>query len=159
MDAVLHKPFTLRGLAATLAQFLTPSAAITAPSTETPAISGTLAVLRHRDDLFDQDVVAELEGFTAKGRISFVEKVVRLYCENAPACIAELHAATKSGGIDDIARASHALKSMSHTIGAKAVAAAAEQLEMTSRDGLVPDDAATAALDILLTNTLASLQG
>jgi hypothetical protein len=30
---------------------------------------------------------------------------------------------------------------------------------MTSRDGLVPDDAATAALDILLTNTLASLQG
>ena len=159
MDAVLHKPFTLRGLAATLAQFLTPSAAVTAPSTETPAISGTLAVLRHRDDLFDQDVVAELEGFTAKGRISFVEKVVRLYCENAPACIAELHAATKSGGIDDIARASHALKSMSHTIGAKAVAAAAEQLEMTSRDGLVPDDAATAALDILLTKTLASLQG
>jgi HPt (histidine-containing phosphotransfer) domain-containing protein len=85
--------------------------------------------------------------------------VVGLYCENAPGCIADLQAARKSGGAEDVAKASHALKSMSHTIGAKAVAAAAAALEITSRDGIVPDAITTEALNALLARTLMSLRG
>jgi HPt (histidine-containing phosphotransfer) domain-containing protein len=81
-----------------------------------------------------------------------------LYCENAPGCVVELQAAARSGGIEDIAKVSHALKSMSHTIGAKAVAMAAEELELTSRDGVVPDEAAREALEGLLAKTLAALR-
>ena len=161
MDAVLHKPFTLGTLGGTLAAFLTPSAA---PSEAEPTeiaepISATLAALRHRHDLFDQQVVAELSGFAAKGRGGFVEKVVNLYRANAPGCIADLRAAAKSGRGEDVAKATHALKSMSYTIGAKAVAAAAAELETAGREGTVPNDAAREALDLLLNDTLASLSG
>jgi signal transduction histidine kinase/CheY-like chemotaxis protein/HPt (histidine-containing phosphotransfer) domain-containing protein len=159
MDAVLHKPFTLRALAETMAQFMAPAAPAVTPEAASHPTSTKLAELRHRDDLFDQDVIAELENFSASGRTNFVEKVITLYCENAPACIAELQAATKSGGADDIAKASHALKSMSHTIGAKAVAAAAEELEMAGRRGKIPGEAVTKALSVLLGDTLASLRG
>jgi signal transduction histidine kinase/CheY-like chemotaxis protein/HPt (histidine-containing phosphotransfer) domain-containing protein len=159
MDAVLHKPFTLKTLAATLATFLTPSVETEPAQPIAEPMSARLSALRCRHDLFDQQVVAELEGFTSSGRSQFVEKVVGLYCENAPGCIAELQAAAKSGGTEDIAKASHALKSMSHTIGAKAVAAAAEELELASRDGIVPDSAATEALTAILNDTLASLRG
>ena len=158
MDAVLHKPFTLRKLGETLQAFVASSGAAGGSELIAGSISTRLSTLRGQDDLFDQQVVAELEGFTSNGRSSFVEKVVRLYCENAPGCIADLQAATKSGGTQDIAKASHALKSMSYTIGAKAVAAAAAELEMTSRDGIVPNEAARKALDALLAKTLASLR-
>ena len=157
MDAVLHKPFTLKKLAETLREFIASSVGAAEPEPITDSISTTLSALRNRGDLFDRDVVAELEGFVSNGRSGFVEKVVGLYCENAPGCIAELQAAAKSGGTENIAKMSHALKSMSYTIGAKAVAAAAAELEMTSRDGIVPEEAATRELDRLLTSTLASL--
>jgi hypothetical protein len=46
---------------------------------------------------------------------------------------------------------------MSYSIGARAVAAAAEKLEMASLNGVVPDAAATDSLDALLNDTLISL--
>jgi signal transduction histidine kinase/CheY-like chemotaxis protein len=68
MDAVLHKPFTLESLAETLAQFLAPSVATDRPQSLEEPISVRLPLLRLRDDLFDQEVVAELEGFASSGR-------------------------------------------------------------------------------------------
>jgi signal transduction histidine kinase/CheY-like chemotaxis protein/HPt (histidine-containing phosphotransfer) domain-containing protein len=159
MDAVLHKPFTLKKLAETLQAFVIPSGVTASSEPLMGSISTRLLALRDQDDLFDQQVIAELEGFASNGRNSFVEKVVGLYCENAPGCIADLQAARKSGGAEDVAKASHALKSMSHTIGAKAVAAAAAALEITSRDGIVPDAITTEALNALLARTLMSLRG
>jgi len=158
MDAVLHKPFTLRSLAETLVRFLVPSTV--ADGVASPAvhpIASALSVLRQRDDLFDQDVVAELEGFAANGRSDFVEKVIGLYCVNAPRCIDDLHVAARSNIATGISEAAHALKSMSYSLGAKAVAAAAAELETVSLNGTVPDKFATDGLSALLSDTLASL--
>jgi signal transduction histidine kinase/CheY-like chemotaxis protein/HPt (histidine-containing phosphotransfer) domain-containing protein len=158
MDAVLHKPFTLKTLAEALERFLAPSAAQApiAPLALHPT-PNPRSILWHREDLFDPEVIAELEGLAASGRIDFVEKVLGLYCENAPRCVADLRIATRSGIVGGISRATHALKSMSYSIGAKAVAAAAAELEMASLNGAVPDDAATEALGALLNDTLAAL--
>jgi signal transduction histidine kinase/CheY-like chemotaxis protein/HPt (histidine-containing phosphotransfer) domain-containing protein len=158
MDAVLHKPFTLKTLAETLGHFLVASSAKNSSASliahlASPALSG----LRRRDDLFDLEVLAELEGHAASGRSDFVEKVIRLYCVNAPRCVVDLMAAVRSGSVDNVASASHALKSMSYSIGAKAVAGAASELEMASLDGIIPDFTATERLDALLTDTLTSL--
>jgi signal transduction histidine kinase/CheY-like chemotaxis protein len=157
MDAVLHKPFTLRYLADTLVRFLVSSTV--ADGVASPVvrpIASALSVLRQRDDLFDPDVVAELEGFAASGRSDFVEKVIGLYCVNAPRCIDDLHAAARSNMTTGISEAAHALKSMSYSIGAKAVAAAAGELEAVSLNGTVPDKFATDELSSLLSDTLAS---
>lgn len=160
MNAVLHKPFTLKSLAETIGAFITPSGTDRSPdpSGGQSPMSGKLAALRRREDLFDLDVVAELEGFALNGRSSFVERVVGLFCDNAPNCIAQLEAATDTGNPESAAKASHALKSMSHTIGAKAVAMAAAELEKRSRDGLILDKSATSHLEGLLDATVASLR-
>jgi two-component system sensor histidine kinase BarA len=155
MDAVLHKPFTLRTLAATLGPFLVPPAAED-PITSSVAhpSSAVRSTVGHRDDLFDREVIVELQGFAASGRSDFVKKVFTLYRENAPRCIADLRTAAQSGIAEGISEAAHALKSMSYSIGAKAVAAAAGELEMASLNGAVPDDAAAVSLEALLTDTL-----
>jgi len=165
MDAVLHKPFTLKSLAEAIGAFISPSGAEHSrdpdgdnpPASDNP-LAGKLAELRRREDLFDLGVIAELEGFASSGRSGFVEKIVGLFCDNAPDCIARLEAATKIGSSEDAAKASHALKSMSYTIGAKAVALAAAELEVRSRDGVTPDKVATAHLGSLLDTTVASLR-
>jgi two-component system sensor histidine kinase BarA len=157
MDAVLHKPFTLGALAETLGRFLAPSDMENHPIATLEAHHAPAAVLGDRDDLFDSEVVAELQGFAASGRGDFVEKVVGLYREHAPHCIADLRVAAQSGVIEGVSKATHALKSMSYSIGAKAVATAAAELEIASLDGAIPDDAATASLAALLADTLAFL--
>ena len=158
MDAVLHKPFNLKALAVTLGRFLTPAAA-SEPIAQLAAssLSSTLSGLASRDDLFEPEVIAQLGELAANGRRDFVEKVVGLYRVNAPRCIADLRSAAHSGCATQISEAAHALKSMSYTIGASGVAAAAAELEMASLDGAIPEPATTEALDNLLRKTLTAL--
>jgi two-component system sensor histidine kinase BarA len=158
MDAVLHKPFNLKALAATLGRFLTAAAAdgATAPAAA-PSLSSALSGLVARDDLFDPEVITQLQEFAASGRRDFVEKIVGLYVVNAPRCVADLRTAADSGCAGHISEAAHALKSMSHTIGASGVAMAAAELEAASLNGTIPEKAATEALDVLLCETLAAL--
>jgi HPt (histidine-containing phosphotransfer) domain-containing protein len=158
MDAVLHKPFTLRALAETLGRFLVPSAAAQAPATAPGhSVSHVLAIVRRRVDLFDPQVAAQLEEFAAGGRSDFVAKVIRLYNENAPGCVSRLRASAASGDAAGSAAAAHALKSMSYNIGAKAVAAAAAEIEAGFLNSAVPESAATDRLGGLLSDTLTAL--
>ncbi len=158
MDAVLHKPFTLKALAETLSRFLVPAATgRPAASPPTPPASTALSILRRREDLFDVQVVTQLEGFAAGGRSDFVDKVLRLYRENAPGCIDDMHAAAEAGEADNVARAMHALKSMSYNIGAKAVAAAAAAIETAGANGTIPDQAAMQPVWARLNDTLDAL--
>ncbi|CAN5332771.1 hypothetical protein BH11PSE2_BH11PSE2_13580 [soil metagenome] len=139
MDAVLHKPFTLAGLAKSLGQFLPeserPTAPITTPVSE-PAASALPAVALSLpdSDLFDGAVTAELKAMAAAGRADFVERVQTLYRDNAPGAMSYLIAAAGAGDVDAAARAAHALKSMSFNIGAKAVADLAGAMEGRARD-------------------------
>jgi EAL domain-containing protein (putative c-di-GMP-specific phosphodiesterase class I)/signal transduction histidine kinase/CheY-like chemotaxis protein len=153
MDAVLHKPFTLASLARVLGDYLTPSGdqeALDTPSETLEAAAGDPALL-------DLHVVAEMETMAANGKADFVERVRRLYRENAPACIASLDDAAKSGDAVEAARAAHALKSMSLNLGARAVSERAARIEGAARDEGRVDAQDVAALDHVLRSTLALL--
>src|SRR5690606_20287371 len=79
-----------------------------------------------------------------------------LYAENAPLRLAEARAARDAGDLEALARAAHALKSMSLSLGARAVAAAASTVETAARRGEPAGDGVE-ALAGLLDRTLAAM--
>ncbi|HYE46241.1 MAG TPA: EAL domain-containing protein, partial [Caulobacter sp.] len=152
MDGVLHKPFTLAGLAAVLGAHMEASAeAVAATESVGPADPPA-------SDLLDAVVVGELAGMAAAGKVDFVDRVRRLYRENAPGAVEAYLDAAAAGDIEAGARAAHALKSMSLNIGARAVAQAAARLEGRARDQASLALADGEALKVLLAATLAALE-
>ena len=78
---------------------------------------------------------------------SFLHRVLDLYIEHAPAAVEQLHRAAEAGDRETCARAAHALKSMSHNVGALRVAELARQVEQWAEiDSHSPADCP--ALDI-----------
>ncbi|RYF92837.1 MAG: EAL domain-containing protein, partial [Caulobacteraceae bacterium] len=152
MDDVLHKPFTLSGMAAVMARFVQPSEALSVEAEPAPvAAAGPVS------DLLDPEVTAELVRMAAAGKGDFVERVRRLYRENAPLAVEGYLEAARAGDIDAAARASHALKSMSLNVGARAVAETCARLESAARDEGRVDIAAGQRLQDQLAATLAVL--
>ncbi|MGZ3304441.1 MAG: EAL domain-containing protein [Asticcacaulis sp.] len=134
MDDVLHKPFTLADMAHVLRVWLPPELAeapAAAPLEDVPPASLPLPV--SDDALFDRAVTAPLFERAARGDGDFVERVFDLYGKHAPETLAGMVAAHKARDADALARAAHALKSMSLNIGARAVAGAAAGIEKAVR--------------------------
>jgi len=158
MDGVLHKPFTLSALAAVLGQFLPASeepAPLQAPEAPTARVPAPAPV----SDLLDPEVASELSAMAQAGKADFVERVRRLYRDNAPSAVEAYHDAAAADDADAAARAAHALKSMSLNIGAKAVAELAGRLESQARDAGLASVADAEALQRLLVATLEVLSG
>ena len=116
MDDVLHKPYTLTKLAACMVRHLRLDQSRVEPvepvNAREPAVATRLlnpAVL---------DGLLEMSG----GATSIVARVARLYCDHAPARLAELKEAVAQEDFKRVASAAHAIKSMSLNIGAEAVA-------------------------------------
>ncbi|MBS0408746.1 MAG: EAL domain-containing protein, partial [Proteobacteria bacterium] len=142
MDAVLHKPFTLAALAETLGRFMTPSeatapaqtaaAAMAAPEKAPtgPAPTGPLVT----SDLLDPQVAGELARMAAMGKADFVDRVRRLYRENAPEAVRAVIEGSVAGDAEATAKAAHALKSMSLNMGARVVAESAARIEAQARE-------------------------
>jgi two-component system sensor histidine kinase BarA len=164
MDGILHKPFTLAALAAELGRFLSPTISPPKPESLPAAPAPTdrrlpsLSPISKDDVLFDSQIVAQLETFAGNGRGDFVTKVFQLYINNAPRCLANIISSAEAGDAEALSEASHALKSMSFNIGAKAVADAARVIEARSTNGerLPPD--ITRDLGKLVRNTVATLE-
>jgi signal transduction histidine kinase/EAL domain-containing protein (putative c-di-GMP-specific phosphodiesterase class I)/CheY-like chemotaxis protein/HPt (histidine-containing phosphotransfer) domain-containing protein len=160
MDAVLHKPFTLHGLAEVLGRFLEADETpvhIAAPAPAPAETVAPAAASKIDSELFDPVVTGELEAMAAGGRQDFVERVRRIYCDNAPPALAKVVAAIAAKDPLAAATAAHALKSMSLNIGARAVAAIAAQIEHDGREGETIKPAAGEALHQALAATLAAL--
>ncbi|MGN6366419.1 EAL domain-containing protein [Asticcacaulis taihuensis] len=159
MDDVLHKPFTLRDMAAILRTHL-PEDLRTAALPRTVGIDTPAPVLPEADgDLFDKAVITGLVEGLHSGRGDFVRRVVGLYRSHAPEAIATLQAAHAEGDEDRLARAAHALKSMSLNIGAKTVAGVAAGIERAIRvehRAIASDEIAMAATWV--ERTLAGLE-
>ena len=145
MDGVIPKPFTLAALAAGLAKFMTPSAASASPSGTPTARPAAAAPARPKPvtstmspgaaaDLLDPQVTGELARLAASGKGDFVERVRRLYRENAPAAVKAVIDASTARDCEATARAAHALKSMSLNMGARLVAETASRLEAQARE-------------------------
>ncbi|PPD15978.1 MAG: hybrid sensor histidine kinase/response regulator [Methylobacterium sp.] len=169
MNGVLHKPFTLAAMARMLEQHLQerspqadrrvvlvaqpaarpePAAAPTLPSSALPA--SPAPVTPRKSALPDEDETPILEPGTtrqlldmiAMGGAAAVARIYRLYLENGPPALAEIDAAIAAGDAPRVARAAHALKSMSLSLGAVRVAGAAGELEKVGRQDqamLYPD--------------------
>ena len=160
MDAVLHKPFTLRAMADTLARFLEPSGVTKAPPPTEPA-PAPLSVVPAADTprLFDPEVSGRLAEMARQGRADFVRKIFRLYREQAPAPAAAAAAAVENRDAEVLAKSAHALKSMSLNIGAEAVSKLCATWEADAREGRLPPAGDARALQNLLAQTLDALDG
>ncbi len=130
MDGVLHKPFTLATLARTLGELMpTSPGRPDATALEPPADADAAT-----PDLIDQAVAAELARMAGSGQADFVARVTRLYREHAPVAVRTMVEAAAAGDRAEVARAAHALKSMSGNIGARAVGDMAGRIEAAARE-------------------------
>ncbi|MEO6339954.1 MAG: EAL domain-containing protein [Caulobacteraceae bacterium] len=155
MDAVLHKPFTLQALAKTLAGFISPSAApAQRPSTATVATAPPPPTL---STLLDPEVTEQLRTMAENGRSDFVDRVRTLYRDNAPSTAAQVADAAGRGDAEAVAKAAHALRSMSLNLGAREVVGIADRMETDARAGRLPDHRQCVALRTTLEATLAAL--
>jgi signal transduction histidine kinase/CheY-like chemotaxis protein len=151
MDAVLYKPFTLAALAECLSAIprrddeARPSSAAPAQNAAPRAANDALA-----QKLLNEATLAQLEVLGA----AFTRRVFGLYLEHAPKAIEEARAACAAGDAQTVARAAHALKSMSLNIGAEGVVASAADLERRANlDGVAPVREEVEALATLLGST------
>ncbi len=158
MDGVIHKPFTMQDLARALQQHCgqylaaAPAAASPATSDTPPGTEATSA-----DSLFDPAVREDLAKMASAGKADFVARIQALYAEHAPDRFAELDAAWTGANPEAVARAAHALKSMSLSLGARAVAEATSAIEAAARGGVLTPGALE-RLKGLLDDTLAALR-
>jgi len=160
MDGVLHKPFTLAAMGRMLETHLmgrtphadrriaagdaTSSAApqVATPLPTTPVLpepspkppSPALATQAEEDvPVLDPTTTGQLLGMVKGGGGAAVARIYRLYLENGPPALAEIDAAIAAGDAARVARAAHALKSMSLSLGAVRVAGFAGELEKAGR--------------------------
>ena len=110
------------------------------------------------DALLDTGVLRELEEMAGPAGVGFMRRVFGLYLDNAPRIRAEMIRAVEAGEAETLARAAHALKSMSHNIGARQVAASAEAIERHARATGVPVAEDVQTLIGLLDAAMASVQ-
>ncbi|MEI9903376.1 MAG: response regulator [Asticcacaulis sp.] len=132
MDDVLYKPFTLQGLAAVLRTWLPPGLA-EAPAGGPPKPPSPRPWPASRTTCSIQTSPRPLIAGLKSERGDFVRKVIGLYRSHAPKAADDIETAHQSGRDDDVARAAHALKSMSLNLGARAVSEAAAVLERAVR--------------------------
>ena len=132
MDGVLHKPFTLAKLEATIrahALNLVESVGVEAIEEAAEAPSAADA---EETPVLDESVLADLAAM-AGGATAVVDRVTRLYETQSAEKLRDLHEAARSGDLDRLGAAAHALKSMSFNVGARRVAERAAGLERAAR--------------------------
>lgn len=155
MDGVIHKPFTLDDLARELTRFCGDKRVLASPaSLPNPAAAS-------RDDvgsgLFDATTREELLAMGRNGRADFVERVQALYAANAPLRLSEIVQSAADKDAEGLARAAHALKSMSLSLGASAVAMEASSIETAARSGGPVSAIGVEAIQSLVTLTIAAM--
>jgi HPt (histidine-containing phosphotransfer) domain-containing protein len=90
------------------------------------------------------DMIASLD---ATGSDRLLEKVVRLFFNNSPALLSEMHDAASRDDHDALRRAAHTLKSTSANLGASSLAELCRMIEAQCRMD-VPGDAAALVAQI-----------
>ena len=132
MDAVVYKPFRLADLAQAIGQLL-PDLPRKQTLDEPEHIQQERAL--GGGSLLDDEILGQLRLMPSANGHSFLHKVLDLYIEHAPAAVEQLHRAAEAGDRETCARAAHALKSMSHNVGALRVAELALLTERWSEPG------------------------
>ena len=155
MNGVIHKPFTLEDLARELARYCGDRRV----SGSLPPSPTARAVYEEdaRTDLFDPVTRGELLEMGRNGRADFVDRVQALYAANAPTRVAEIVQSAAVGDGGGLARAAHALKSMSLSLGASAVAKESSRIETAARSGEPVSTIGVEPIQSLVSLTLAAM--
>ena len=159
MDGVIHKPFTLEDLVRELARFCGDRAVSGAVSgaAVSPPVAAATPLDEVRTDLFDATIRGELLAMARNGRADFVTRVHALYATNAPLRLAEIVQGVTAEDAEALARAAHALKSMSLSLGASAVARETSRIETAARSGEPVSAIGVDAIQSLVSLTLAAM--
>ncbi len=164
MDALIHKPFTIKQLAQCLVtlvpQFQSESASGRAIDNSTLIVHEDETVSDDAENhaaaaLVDMSVLEQLRATSASGRADFLQRVVDLYREHAPRALEQIVEHATAGQSGDCAALAHSLKSMSLNMGAVQVAKLASELEHATREGVVPDAKELEHLAMVLKQTVA----
>ncbi|MCA4921408.1 MAG: Hpt domain-containing protein, partial [Methylobacterium sp.] len=126
-----HEPLP----AASAPQVSPPDAATPASSAPAPKPASPAPATKAEEEVpvLDPTTTGQLLGMVKGGGGAAVARIYRLYLENGPPALAEIDAAIAAGDAPRVARAAHALKSMSLSLGAVRVAGFAGELEKAGR--------------------------
>jgi HPt (histidine-containing phosphotransfer) domain-containing protein len=81
----------------------------------------------------DADAIANLRDLNPGDNGEFLREIIGIYIEDTPKRIADLKACLASGDAAAFTRAAHTIKGSSANVGAQALRAVAERLELLSR--------------------------
>ncbi|MGI4763817.1 MAG: ATP-binding protein [Janthinobacterium lividum] len=162
MNDVLHKPFTVAGLAEVLQRNFTSGVAAhlptglklgAAPTRRTPAPLADL------DELLDEDTLSGLDGMAASASDGFLRRIVMLFADGAPQCFADLRRASADRDATAVASSSHKLKSMSMNVGATRLASRLAAVEVAALDNAaIPGDSIIDEAEAVFRSSLAALR-
>ncbi|MFC2950685.1 ATP-binding protein [Marinicaulis aureus] len=140
MDDYLTKPFTLDSLSAVIANYLERGAdkeEVTAPinmAESTHNADAAAAIAVQSELAFDRTVLDQIAAMQTSG-VNLPVRALRLFEEHSRDGLRTLGAYLKTGDKEQIARAAHALKSMSVNVGARALGEACAAVEHAAREG------------------------
>jgi two-component system sensor histidine kinase BarA len=161
MDGVLPKPFRMEAMAACLAESL--SGAPAADMQATPPSAADLPMTAGESDtgpLFDPDTLAQMAAMAAIAGVDAARRIYGLFAEHAPPGLVQLLDAVAGQDAARIAGAAHAIKSMSLSIGASALAGALSEVELGARErGAIPSQGIVQDIEALLRDTLSAVEG
>lgn len=137
MDDYLTKPFTLDSLSDVLAKHLETGAA--ASEGQEPEEPRQEAPMQHPADpnetpIFDKGVLDQVAAMQSSG-VNLPVRALTLFEEHSRDGMRRLAASLKSGDKEQVAKAAHALKSMSVNVGARALGDACAEIEHAARGG------------------------
>jgi two-component system sensor histidine kinase BarA len=132
MNGYLTKPFTIASLAAAMAEFLEVSPDSASPYAVDQPVRETQASTT--GEPFDRSVLDQVAAMQASGS-DLPVRALKLFEEHSRDAIRTLAESFKSNDNEKIARAAHALKSMSVNVGARALGAACANIEAQARAG------------------------
>ncbi|MGL5139728.1 MAG: ATP-binding protein, partial [Beijerinckiaceae bacterium] len=156
MDGILPKPFRMEALAECLAGSLHGIAAL---ATVVPMSAMPEAEPVAPDDLFNPDTLAQMAAMAQIAGADAARRIYGLFAEHAPPGLDLLRTAAASGVAEDIAKAAHALKSMSLSTGAAALASRLGDIENDAREGAPsPSEMALDGVQDLLDRTLDAIR-
>lgn len=167
MSGHLAKPFSLADLRACLERWLPePPADREAGGRDDSAMSVETDDPRGRsfaDDedaapLVDRKALQSIGELTGGSSAALLSHLLRLFEENAPDAVARIEDAAAAPDLTALSRAAHALKSMSHNVGAGRLADRCSRIESGAKAGQREAVAGADGLRDLLSDTLVELR-
>jgi signal transduction histidine kinase/DNA-binding NarL/FixJ family response regulator len=154
MDAVLHKPFTLRALRECLGAFVAP--AVPAPSAARKPAEA--APVETAFPALNEARLREQKLLGPDGPSPFLRRVATLFLDHGPKSLGAIREAVEAGDRVALARAALALKSMSVNMGLDRVADCAADLERRAEASTPVQSSDIERLDAALAEACAAIR-